>query len=192
MTAVLRHYELCPAIRSSPDFRFEDTVSATLTENDINLPSKGALADVYSALSTAFHSSNVFKTSSGKVLIPSGLPDIEKRLLIRLLLGMGQRVCIVEDSGHLRDPLPVEITAPKKILASFTSDDASVSKPVAVSDTTEEKKKKKRKKSDDVNGIDDEIEPENIKASKLNKAKQSEKDESCRANAGSKFGVNFT
>ena len=107
-SATLRHFEICKAIWRSNDNLFDDCMCEKLKKRGIQPPSHGSFKSLFDKLSTNVHQSSLMVTETGKVIIPSALPSVDKRLLVRFLQAEGNDVLVMTSNG-LREPFNEEV-----------------------------------------------------------------------------------
>ena len=113
MTSVFRHFDACPGVTKNFNKKLGDTMSDRLDELSIKLPSSGDLVTIYRRLSSKLHSTELFTTEIGKVIVPSDLPLAEKRFWIRFFIANNHEIMVLDHKG-LREATDEEISMPEK------------------------------------------------------------------------------
>ena len=110
-TDVFGHFEICCAVADCDKLLMGNELSSKLQKGNIQLPSSGSFAQLYSALSEKIHHTGLAKLGQN-VLVPDTLSGYEKRFLIRYIYAaLGDEVLIATGST-LRKPAENEIITP--------------------------------------------------------------------------------
>jgi hypothetical protein len=116
LTAVCRHFEVCP-IPTRGEKLLGDKLSGALTNRNVRLPRRlprsGSFAALYQNLSNLVHKSPVVVTTTDEIVVPGGMIMEEKRFLVRFLMAIGYSVLILDSASNIpRSPRPDEIETP--------------------------------------------------------------------------------
>lgn len=110
VTAVLKHFEICPCVTKDLNKVLGDFMTDQLKAIGIKPPSQGTLAHLFGTLSEKIHNSTVH-TRGGATLIPASISNVEKRLLYRFFRAIGEDVMVL-DGDMVRAPYDTEKEAP--------------------------------------------------------------------------------
>jgi len=125
-SSILRHYDECEGVTREENNRLGDKISSQLNRLGVQQASQGTYLTTFKNLCDNIHNSELLKTDDDKVIVPSSMSNIDKRFMIRYLIGKGydlESVLICGYDGSLRAPREEELTTPpKKRKASSEND----------------------------------------------------------------------
>ena len=125
-SAILRHLDICEGMGSTePNYKHSNDISSQLEDMGIQPASRGGYLLTFQNLCTRIHSSSLLLSDDDKVIIPSSMNSVDKRFMIRYLLGKGYDVgaiVVYGQNGKLRPPKDEEVETPPKRKRSTTND----------------------------------------------------------------------
>jgi hypothetical protein len=116
-SAILRHYDECPGVTADSSNKLGDNISSQLDSVGIHHASRGSYLSTFQKLCDNIHSSGLLLTDGGKAIVPSSMTSVDKRFMIRYLVGTGfdlEDILVCDGNGILRSPRNEEIETPPK------------------------------------------------------------------------------